>query len=185
MTRRLVVDANRVYSALLKDGETRRAMMQTGAVLFAPRFLRVEIEKHKAEIVRRARGRIEDVEGALAILYRHIAWVSDEDLAPHADVADAALGGVDGKDVPYLACALAVKADAIWSHDLDFDKQSLIPRVAHPEAETSRGEAPTTKGKLSGIQRAMPHSLRSSGEPAETLRRFQRARPDSNRRRRD
>ena len=136
MTRRLVVDANRVYSAVLRDGETRRVMMNTGAVLFAPRFLRVEIEKHKGDIVRRTSGRTEDVDDALAILYRRIAWVSDDELAPHMAAADAALGSVDGKDVPYLACALAVKADAIWSHDLDFDKQTLVPRVAHPDVGT-------------------------------------------------
>lgn len=51
MTRRLVVDANRVYSAILKDGATRRSMMLTGAALFAPRHLRLEIEQHKDEIV--------------------------------------------------------------------------------------------------------------------------------------
>ena len=135
MTRRLVVDANRVYSAILKDGETRRAMMNTGAALFAPRFLRIEIEKHKPDIVRRSRVPVEDVEEALAILHRRIAWVSNDELAPHLVTADAALGAVDGKDVPYLACALAVNADAIWSHDLDFEKQTLVPRVAHPEAD--------------------------------------------------
>lgn len=138
MTRRLVVDANRVYSAILKDGETRRAMMTTGATLFAPRFLRLEIERHKADIVRRTRGRVEDVDAALAVLYRRIAWLSDDELAPSMAAADAALGAVDGKDVPYLACALAVGADAIWSHDVDFDKQTLVPRVARPEATIPR-----------------------------------------------
>lgn len=135
MSRRLVVDANRVYSAILKDGETRRAMMNTGAVLFAPRFLRLEIERHKDDIVRRTRGRVEDVDAVLAVLYRRIAWLSDEELAPHLPAAAAALGLTDSKDVPYLACALAVGAEAIWSHDLDFDKQDLVPRVAHPDAK--------------------------------------------------
>lgn len=135
MTRRLVVDANRVYSAILKDGETRRAMMNTGAVLFAPRFLRWEIERHKEQIVRRTKGRPEDVDAILAVLYRRIAWLSDDELRPHLAAAEAALGPTDSKDVPYLACALAVAADGIWSHDLDFDKQDLVPRVPHPDAK--------------------------------------------------
>jgi predicted nucleic acid-binding protein len=134
VSRRLVVDANRVFSALLTNGETRRAMMTTGAALLAPRFLRLEIEKHKTEIACRARGGAEDVERALAILYRRIAWVADEELATHLAKAHTVLAAVDAKDVPYLACALAVEADAIWSHDLDFDKQSLDPRIPHPDA---------------------------------------------------
>ena len=59
MNRRLVVDANRIFSALLKDGETRRAILTTDAALFAPRVLRAEIERHKNAIVRRTRGRKE------------------------------------------------------------------------------------------------------------------------------
>ena len=134
MNRRLVVDANRIFSALLKDGETRRAVLSAEATLFAPRFLRVEIERHKRGIVRRTRGQKEDIDVMLAILYRRIAWVSDEEITTHTAIAKAALGAVDGKDVPYLACALAIRADAIWSHDADFDEQALVPRIAHPAA---------------------------------------------------
>jgi predicted nucleic acid-binding protein len=134
VTRRLVVDANRVFSAILKDGETRRAMMSTGATLFAPRFLRREIERHKSEIARRARGPPERVEAVLAVLYRRIAWVSDDEIADHIAAANRAMHDTDPRDVPYLACALAVGADAIWSHDTDFDRQALVPRVPHPDA---------------------------------------------------
>jgi predicted nucleic acid-binding protein len=134
VTRRVVVDANAVYSALLKDGSSRRALMSTGAVLFAPRFLRIEIEKHKVEIQQRSGAKDEDVEAALAVIYRRIAWVADADLEPHLSVAHEALGKVDDKDVPYLACALAVDADAIWSRDPHFGKQDLVPAIPHPDA---------------------------------------------------
>lgn len=135
MTRRLVVDANRIFSAILKDGETRRAMMSTGAAIFAPRFLRIEIERHKETMVRRCKGRREDIEAVLAVLYRRIGWVGDGEILPHLPEARAALQTRDPKDVPYLACALAVQADAIWSSDTDFDAQGLVPRVAHPDAK--------------------------------------------------
>lgn len=137
MSRRIVVDANRVFSALLKDGETRRAMMTTSATLYAPRFLRQEIEKHKPEIARRSRAKPEDVDRAMAILYRRIAWVSEKDIAKHMKKARKLMQAVDPDDAPYLACALAVDADAIWSLDLDFDEQTVVPRVPHPDAPTA------------------------------------------------
>lgn len=64
-----------------------------------------------------------------------IMWVPDIAIKAHLNEARRALGAVDMDDVPYLACALAVKADAIWSHDLHFDKQTLVPRVSHPDAK--------------------------------------------------
>ncbi len=37
---------------------------------------------------------------------------------------------LDLDGVPYLGVALAIRADAIWSHDRAFDGQTLVPRVA-------------------------------------------------------
>jgi predicted nucleic acid-binding protein len=114
--------------------------MRSSAVFFAPRFLRIEIEKHKLEIARRSKAKSEDIDAILAVVYRRISWVDDQAILPHVATARKALAGIDPNDVPYLACALAVEADAIWSHDLDFDKQVLVPRVPHPEAEIPRRE---------------------------------------------
>lgn len=46
--------------------------------------------------------------------------------------ARQAFGRENDADVPYLAAALAVDADAIWSHDQDFDVQDLVPRIRWP-----------------------------------------------------
>lgn len=70
----------------------------------------------------------------VTILYRRIAWVADVDVERELPRARKLLDDIDPKDVPYLACALAVSADAIWSLDIDFDAQKAIPRVPHPDA---------------------------------------------------
>ncbi len=130
----LVVDANRIVSALLRDGATRAAVLKTRATLFAPEYLREEIGRHLPEIAQRtgiSRGELEVV---LNLLLRRIEWVAADAYRPHLARAKRAMGRVDPNDVPCLACALAVQADAIWSHDLDFDKQHLIPRVPHPDS---------------------------------------------------
>ena len=130
---KLVIDANRIVSALSKDGATRATVLKTRASLFAPLYLREEIEKHMPEIAHRAGVTGGDLEVVLHLLLRRIEWVSPEAYRPHLARARRAIGRVDPNDVPYLACALAVKADAIWSHDLDFDRQRLVPRITHPD----------------------------------------------------
>lgn len=132
---RVVVDANRIFSALLRDGAARHAPLTSKAMLFAPVFLLQEIEKHTPEIARRSAKAPADVAALLAQLRPHIHWVATETIRASVPAAKRALGSVDLKDVPYLACALAVRADAIWSLDLDFDRQALVPRIPHPDAE--------------------------------------------------
>lgn len=65
-------------------------------------------------------------------LLRLVEPVGEELLATGYDQAVRTLGAVDPDDVPYLATALAMQADAIWSHDKHFDQQDLVPRVDWP-----------------------------------------------------
>lgn len=132
---RLVIDANRIVSALLKEGATREAILKTRSSLFAPEYLREEIATHLPEFARRAGVAERDLEVVLSLLLRRIEWVAPDAYQPQLARAKHALGRVDPNDVPYLACALAIQADAIWSHDLDFDRQHLVPRVPHPDAK--------------------------------------------------
>lgn len=142
---KLVVDANRVISALLRDGETRRAFFTTKSKLFAPTFLRREVDKRRGEFVRRSGLSEADFQTLFGLLSARIGWVPDRVCEAHTAEASAALGKVDPDDVPYVACALAIGADAIWSHDKHFDEQDIVPRVAHPDVKPSRG-----KGRQAG-----------------------------------
>lgn len=128
-SKRFVVDATQVFSCLLRDGSTRRTIFTTGVALYAPTFLRKEIDKHEAEILKRTGLSGPELAALKARVYDCIHWVSDEQIRPHLPAASGALASVDPKDVPYLACALAVRADAIWSNDEDYDSQNLVRRI--------------------------------------------------------
>jgi predicted nucleic acid-binding protein len=132
---RIVLDANRFFSALLREVPTRRSIYDTRAVLFAPESLKSELERHRGELQRRSRMTAADFSRLVDEIAAQIVWVPDAATRAHLVEAKREIGTVDVDDVPYLACALAVKADAIWSHDLDFDKQRLVPRVPHPDAD--------------------------------------------------
>lgn len=132
---RVVIDANRVFSAVLRDGATRRIVFSTSAQLFAPELLRREIEDHLAELVQRSGLSASQVKQLLQRIFAEITWVGEPAMAPHLAIATKAIGKRDPTDVPYLACALAIEADAIWSHDPDFDVQDLIPRKKNADLE--------------------------------------------------
>jgi predicted nucleic acid-binding protein len=63
-------------------------------------------------------------------LCRRLRWVEGVRLCARLAEARAALGAVDPDDVPYFAAALAIGAQAIWSHDRHFE--DLVPRVDQP-----------------------------------------------------
>lgn len=130
---KLVVDANRIFSAVLRDGDTRRIIFSTSAELYAPEALRAEIARFKDQLLRRSGLAAVELGRLLDLLFAEITWVGTPLLEAHLVSATRALGKRDPKDVPYLAAALAIGADAIWSHDTHFDAQSLVRRVSNAD----------------------------------------------------
>lgn len=130
---RIVIDANRAISAILRDGPTRRALIDTSSELYAPTLLREEMVRHRAEIAERARLTTADFDGLAVLLLADVRWVTRLEFASCVEEAERAIGAWDPNDVAYLAAALAIGADAIWSEDAHFDRQSLVPRTRHPD----------------------------------------------------
>ncbi len=48
------------------------------------------------------------------------------DYREHLEKAQKVIGERDIKDADYIACALAKKADFIWTNDKDFSSQDLV-----------------------------------------------------------
>lgn len=130
---KVVVDANVLIGALLRDGAVRHRVFTSQRTLCAPSFLREELARHLDQLAKRAqieRGPLEDL---LSSLFEEVRWIADGRVDDRLEQADKALGEVDSKDVAYLACAPAIDAVAIWSFDTDFDEQDLVPRTEHPD----------------------------------------------------
>lgn len=130
---RLVVDTNRFISALLRAGSTRRAFVETESELFAPVDVLDEIARHRASLVSRSGLAPADFETLLDALLAPIQWVPPHEFEPYLLVANVAMQNADPNDTTFLAAALAVDADAIWSEDKHFDVQTLVPRTRHPD----------------------------------------------------
>ena len=110
----LTVDANILFSALLKDSATRSLILNRQLKLYAPRFLILEYAKYSAELRKRSGLGEKDFTEISKRIVRRIRLVSDGEIKPYYE---AALGLVsDRKDAPYVACALAVGSE-LWSND--------------------------------------------------------------------
>ncbi len=122
----LIVDANIVMSALLKEGKSRELLTLTPFILYSPDTLLESIEKYKDEFIQRMRLTREDFQKLLNFLLRKITIVKQEEYSQKLEQANQIFGNIDIGDVPYIALALSIENDGIWSDDAHFQEQNNI-----------------------------------------------------------
>ncbi|MCX6803355.1 MAG: PIN domain-containing protein [Candidatus Diapherotrites archaeon] len=119
----VTIDANILFAALIKGGETRRVLANPELRLFAPAFIFVELLKYKLEILKKSNGSEDELNYLIALLLKNISLVDDGNLVPFIPAAQTLTN--DTKDIYYFACAL-YKNTIIWSNDKEFKKQKRI-----------------------------------------------------------
>jgi len=130
---------------LLRDSTTRRLVVLGGHDLHVPEYLFDEIETHRDELARRSGQTADALEEGLRILRGHVAEHEEADYVDELGKAGSLLGGRDPKDTPYVALALALPADGIWTEDralISFVKK--VSEIAHGRAYFT---TPMTLGK--------------------------------------
>lgn len=123
---RLVIDANIVLSALIKDSATRRILIGSAIEFFAPDYLIEEIEKHILLVSRKNSLSEEENKKILKILCSYITIVGIEFYEENISEALKIMADIDIKDTPYVALALSFDNDGIWSEDKALFKQDKI-----------------------------------------------------------
>ena len=120
----LIVDANVLFAALVKEGICAEILFREELHLFAPEYLLTELEEHREEIRKKTQRSAEDFERVLAILCRRIVLIPLEELVPYVHEASAICPDVD--DIAYFCVALKIGC-AIWSYDKSIkEKQDRI-----------------------------------------------------------
>ena len=117
---RLVIDTSILISALLKDSVTRQILLFSSIDFLLPEYAFEEIEKHKDNVSIRSglsRGEIEIV---LSLIIENITIIPASKLKPYMEKAHKIIGSKDPFDVPFVALALSIDNDGIWSNDKHF-----------------------------------------------------------------
>jgi predicted nucleic acid-binding protein len=120
----LIVDTNILFAGLLRNSTTRQLLLDPPCTLFAPETALKEIRKYGGEIVRRAGFTKAEFELLFNFLADNITIIEKERHAHKMREADKLIGSIDKGDVPFLALALSVPNDGIWTENVKhFSKQ--------------------------------------------------------------
>ncbi len=116
---KIVIDTNMVMAALIKDSKARETIMSSKFEFVSPDFVLDEIYKYEDYICQKAGLSKEEFELLMALIFEKISVIADDEYEACKEDAKAIIKE-DAKDVPYVACYLALKCDGIWSNDPDY-----------------------------------------------------------------
>ena len=119
----LVVDANIIFAALIKEGKTHELIFDETLHLFTAEFFFSEFDKYAEELQNKSGKTKKDFDKLTEIIRRRITLLPLEEIAPYLDEAEKLCPDPD--DVAYFALALKLKCP-IWSNDKALKKQEKI-----------------------------------------------------------
>ena len=121
----IVVDANILIAALIKNGLTRELLINTNLSLCTPSFVLEEIFNHIKIISTKAKITQKDLHFVLEKIIQetHITLVKKEDITSFITQAEKI--SLDPDDIQYFATALKFNC-AIWSNDKAMKNQTSI-----------------------------------------------------------
>jgi predicted nucleic acid-binding protein len=122
----LVLDANILFSILIKQGKNEDLIFMEELHIFAPEFIFEEFEKYKELILEKTSRNDEEFGGLMNILRKKIKLIPNEDTTPFLDSARKICPDI--KDIDYFALALKLKC-AIWSNDKELKSKQNIVRI--------------------------------------------------------
>lgn len=126
----VVIDANVLFAALIKEGPSRRLLMSDTLTLYAPEFLLEEAEKYEEFILQKTGKSKEELQQVMAILRRRIVFVRLSELVPFLGKAKQI--SPDEKDISYIALALRLSLP-IWSNDAALKQKQDAVKVYSTE----------------------------------------------------
>lgn len=120
----LIIDANILFSALIKKGKTEELIFETDIHLFAPEFIFEEFDKYEQMILEKTQRTNDEFEELVTILKKKIKTIPNEETEKY--ISEAKKISPDIKDSDYFALALKIKCP-IWSNDKILkDKQKAV-----------------------------------------------------------
>lgn len=121
---KIVIDSNRVFAALLKENTTRKILFCTEINFYAPDCITIELGKYKQEILKKLDLNEEEYEILLSLIFENITIVPIEEYSEFVRILEKMIS--DPKDIPYLALAISLQANGIWTHDPHFKEQTEV-----------------------------------------------------------
>ena len=113
----IILDSNVVFSALIRDSTTRKIIFEYDGLLFFPKYIFDEFQKHEKEIIEKSRLSNDEFKILFEVLLSKTYIVPYEIIKKNRKFALELVKEIDILDAPIIACALAYENSIIWSDD--------------------------------------------------------------------
>jgi predicted nucleic acid-binding protein len=123
---RLVVNSDRIIAALIKDSKSREIMLSGKFELVTIDFAISEIREYEEEILQKAHLSKSQLESVLSILFSKIFLTNDLVVRGKMNEAKKIMDEIDPDDTPFIALALAIENEGIWTEDKHFEEQKAV-----------------------------------------------------------
>jgi len=119
----LVIDANIIFAALIKESKTTEIILDISITLYAPEYVLLEIEQHTKEILEKTSRKKEELEQIIHLLKKIITIIPKNEIQQY--IPEAKKITSDQDDIMYIALALKLHCP-LWSNDKALKKQEKI-----------------------------------------------------------
>ena len=127
---KLIIDANIIIAAIIKDSKTRKLIFEKKKKILAPNYILKEIKKYKQILIEKTNLNEKEVEYLTNTILRKITIIKDNELFPYFSKARKITP--DKNDWQYFALALKLKLP-IWANDKKLKEQNKIEIITTKE----------------------------------------------------
>lgn len=128
----IIIDANIVFAAFIRDGATRELILDRGLDLRSPPWLWDEVAARYGWLLEKSGLSPPVLDELLRQIRTRIANVPEEIILAHKAEAIKRAGKSGKKDAPYIAAVLAVQG-VLWTHDEQLAHDGRVETVTTKE----------------------------------------------------
>tara|TARA_Y100000310_G_C20700547_1_gene829434 strand:+ start:7587 stop:7985 length:399 start_codon:yes stop_codon:yes gene_type:complete len=122
-----------LLSALIRDSITRKIIIESGWDLFYPEISFKDVEKYSSVIMEKSGLDRGEYNTLFFFLVGYFTRLRQDQFSFMFDEANELIGEIDPDDVVFLALALSIECDGIWSDDAHFKRQEKVRVYTTPE----------------------------------------------------
>ncbi len=123
---KFVLDTNVILKALIKNSSVRAIIVGSKHEFSIPREAIEEIRRH-APLVKEKSGLSEmEINSVLDTLLTSVQLIQTEEDAAERKEAEDIMLSIDKDDAPFLAAAMGIVCDGIWSDDKHLKRQTRV-----------------------------------------------------------
>ena len=123
---KFVLDTNIILKALIRDSAVRRIIAGPNHEFLIPEEAVEETRKHMQLIMQKSGLSRPEIDLVLETLLMNIHIIPPQDIVFKRKEAEEIMAPIDRNDAAFLAAAMSVPCDGIWSDDSHLKRQSKV-----------------------------------------------------------